>query len=513
MPMQPLSLYLLILNAVSLIVGAVIGYYVRQSIVKKRKGTIEAKLQKKVSQTKQETEEMVAAAKAEARKVLADAQQEREERRRELSKTEQILLKREQLLDEKLSAFEVKENDFEVKLKKLKEARERIVQMKDEVQKRLEGLSQLSEKQARDLLLKEVEDKCQGELIERTQKLKQEGEERVKIISKEILVGAIQRYALSQAQEVTTTTLTIPSDEVKGRIIGKEGRNIKTFEKLAGVDVIVDETPETVIISGFNPLRRHIAKIALERLVKDGRIQPARIEEALAKAKEEIEEQIQEYGERAVVDAGVVGLPLKIVQLLGRLHFRTSYGQNVLLHSLEVAHLSAALAEELGLDAKVARKAGLLHDIGKSVDHQIQGSHVDIGIKILEKFKQDPEVITAMKAHHEEYPAESSEALLVKAADQISGARPGARRDTVENYIMRLKELEDLALAFPGVATVYAVQAGREIRVFVKPEEVGDLEAYKLARDIADKIQRELNYPGEIRVNVIRETRVMEYAR
>ncbi|MCX6789524.1 MAG: ribonuclease Y, partial [Candidatus Gribaldobacteria bacterium] len=295
--------------------------------------------------------------------------------------------------------------------------------------------------------------------------------------------------------------------------IGKEGRNIKTFEKLAGVDVIVDETPETVIISGFNPLRRHIAKIALERLVKDGRIQPVRIEEALAKAKEEIEEQIQEYGERAVVDAGVVGLPLKIVQLLGRLHFRTSYGQNVLLHSLEVAHLSAALAEELGLDAKVARKAGLLHDIGKSVDHQIQGSHVDIGIKILEKFKQDPEVITAMKAHHEEYPAESSEALLVKAADQISGARPGARRDTVENYIMRLKELEDLALGFPGVGTVYAVQAGREIRVFVKPEEVGDLEAYKLARDIADKIQRELNYPGEIRVNVIRETRVMEYAR
>jgi len=511
MPMEPL--YLFAINTVSLIVGAVVGYYVRQSIVKKRKGTIEAKLQKKVTQTKQETEEMVATAKAEAHKVVSDAQQEREERRRELSKTEQILLKREQLLDEKLSAFEVKENDFEVKLKKLKEARERIVQMKDDVQKRLEGLSQLSEKQARDLLLKEVEDKCQGELIERTQKLKQEGEERVKIISKEILVSSIQRYALSQAQEVTTTTLTIPSDEVKGRIIGKEGRNIKTFEKLAGVDVIVDETPETVIISGFNPLRRHIAKIALERLVKDGRIQPVRIEEALAKAKEEIEEQIQEYGERAVVDAGVVGLPLKIVQLLGRLHFRTSYGQNVLLHSLEVAHLSAALAEELGLDAKVARKAGLLHDIGKSVDHQIQGSHVDIGIKILEKFKQDPEVIIAMKAHHEEYPAETSEALLVKAADQISGARPGARRDTVENYIMRLKELEDLALAFPGVATVYAVQAGREIRVFVKPEEVGDLEAYKLARDIADKIQRELNYPGEIRVNVIRETRVMEYAR
>ncbi|MDD5750688.1 MAG: ribonuclease Y [Candidatus Pacebacteria bacterium] len=500
-------------NTIALAAGAAIGYYVRQSIVKKRKGTIEAKLQKKVIQTRQETEEMVAKAKQESHDLIAEAQKEREERRKELLKTEQVLLKREQILDTKISAFEEKESDFESKLAKLKEAKERIIQMKDEVQKRLESVSQLSEKQARELLLSGVEDKCQAELMERVQKLKQEGEERFKTLAKEILISVIQKYALNQAQEITTTTINIPSDEVKGRIIGKEGRNIKTFEKMAGVDVIVDETPETVIISGFNPLRRQIAKLALERLIKDGRIQPARIEEVVNQAKEDIEDQVQEYGEKAVLDAAVLGLPAKIVQLLGRLHFRTSYGQNVLSHSIEVAHLAAALAEELGLDAKLARKAGLLHDIGKAVDHQIQGSHVDIGIKILEKFRQEPEVIAAMKSHHEEYVPESMEAVLVKVADQISGARPGARKDTVENYILRLKELEDLALGFSGVATAYAVQAGREIRVFVKPEEVGDLEAYKMARDIADKIQRELNYPGEIRVNVIRETRVIEYAR
>ncbi len=506
-------LFFVFINTIALALGAIIGYYVRQSIVKKRKGTIEAKLQKKVAQTKQETEELITNAKQKVRNIISEAQQEREERRKELLKTEQVLLKREQILDDKISAFEQKEQDFESKLEKLKGVKEKIIQLKEEVQKRLENVSQLSEKQARELLLRSVEEKCQAELMERMQKLKQEGEERFRTLAKEILLSVIQKYGLSQAQEITTSTVSIPSDEVKGRIIGKEGRNIKTFEKLAGVDVIVDETPETVIISGFNPLRRHIAKLALERLIKDGRIQPARIEEVISKAKEDIEEQVQEYGERAVLDAAVLGLPAKIVQLLGRLHFRTSYGQNVLLHSIEVAHLAASLAEELGLDAKLARKAGLLHDIGKAVDHQIQGSHVDIGIKILEKFKQEPEVITAMKAHHEEYPAEIMEAILVKVADQISGARPGARKDTAENYILRLKELEDLTLGFSGVGSAYAVQAGREIRVFVKPEEVGDLEAYKLARDIADKIQRELNYPGEIKVNVIRETRVIEYAR
>ncbi len=332
-------------------------------------------------------------------------------------------------------------------------------------------------------------------------------------MAKEMISGAIQRYALSQAQEITTTTLNLPSDEIKGRIIGKEGRNIKTLEKLTGVEVVVDDTPETVLISGFNPVRRQVAKVALEKLIKDGRIQPARIEEVVQKTEEEIEEQIKEFGEKAMFDTGVVGLPPKIVQLLGRLYFRSSYGQNVLLHSMEVAHLAAALAEELGVDHKTARKAGLLHDIGKAVDHQVQGSHVDIGIKILEKLEQEREIIEAMKAHHEEYDPQTIEAVLVRVADQISGARPGARKDTVENYLKRLQELEDIALGFTGVGSAYAIQAGREIRVFVKPEEIGDLEAFKLARDISGKIQEELNYPGEIKVNVIRETRVVEYAR
>jgi ribonuclease Y len=312
---------------------------------------------------------------------------------------------------------------------------------------------------------------------------------------------------------LTTTTVALPSDEIKGRIIGKEGRNIKTLEKLTGVEIIVDETPEAVVISGFDPVRRQIAKNALEKLIQDGRIQPARIEEMVLKAEKEIAQQIKEAGERTVYDVGILDLDPKIIQLLGRLRFRTSYGQSVLLHSIEVAYLSGALASELNANVKIARKAGLLHDIGKSVDHQIQGSHVDIGIKILEKFKVEKEVIDAMKAHHEEYPAETIEAVIVQVADQISGARPGARKDTLENYLKRLEDLEGIALTFSGVQKAYAIQAGRELRVFVRPEEIDDFESKKLARDIANKVQEELRYPGEIKVIVIRENRIIEYAR
>ncbi len=324
---------------------------------------------------------------------------------------------------------------------------------------------------------------------------------------------AIQKCALSQAQEITTTTVGLPSDDIKGRIIGKEGRNIKTLEKLTGVEIIVDETPETVVISGFDPVRRQIAKTALEKLIQDGRIQPARVEEMVKKAEAEIISQVKEAGEKAIYDTGIINLDPRIVQLLGRLRFRTSYGQNVLLHSMEVSHLAAALASELGADVRVAQEAGLLHDIGKAVDHQIQGSHVDIGIKILEKFGVKEDVINAMKSHHEEYAAESIEAIIVKVADQISGARPGARRDTLENYLKRLEELEGIALSFPGVNKAYAIQAGREIRVFVTPEEVDDLAAKRLAREIAKKIQEDLKYPGEIKITLIRENRVVEYAR
>ena len=344
-------------------------------------------------------------------------------------------------------------------------------------------------------------------------KLELEGRERFEKRAKEILAQAIQKWALSQAQEITTTTLTLPSEEIKGRIIGKEGRNIRALEKLTGVEIVVDETPEAVVISSFDPIRRQIAKSALEKLIQDGRIQPARIEEKVEEAKKEINSQIKEAGEAALYDVGLVGFDPKLVQLLGRLRFRTSYGQNVLLHSIEVSHLASALAAEIGANPLVCKKAGLFHDIGKAVDQQVEGSHTDIGIKILEKFGQDQEVISAMKSHHEEYPYESLEAILVQAADQISGARPGARKDTLENYLKRLADLENIASGFSGVEKAWALQAGREIRVFVKSEEIDDLEARKLAKDIANRIQEELKYPGEIKVNVIRETRVTEYAK
>ncbi len=504
---------LLFVGFVCLALGTILGYYARQSIVKKRKGTIEAKLQKKISQTKQESEEILAQARQEAARTISEAQKETDERRKEFLKTEKVLFRREHILDQKISSFEEREKEFVQNLKKLKEMKEKLLGAREEIQKKLERIAHLSAREAREELLKNIEREYEGELQERMQKLSREGEEKFKKRAREIIAGAVQKYALSQAQEITTTTLNLPSDEIKGRIIGKEGRNIKAFEKLTGVEILVDDTPETVIISGFSPIRRHIAKIALERLVQDGRIQPARIEEQIEKAREEVKGQIKEFGKSAAYDLGILDLPPKVVSLLGKLYFRSSYGQNVLLHSIEVAHLAAGLADELGADSKIAKKAGLLHDIGKSVDHEIEGSHVDIGIKILEKFGIDQEVIEAMKAHHEEYTAETIEAILVKVADQISGARPGARKDTLENYLRRLKELEDIVISFPGVEKTYAIQAGREVRVFVRPEEIGDLEAYKLARDIAGKIQEELNYPGEIKVNVIRETRVIEYAR
>lgn len=507
------QLDLLITGIIAILFGAVLGYYARQSLVKKRKGTIEAKLEKKALQVREECETALSQAKQKSTQIVADAQRESDERRKELIKTEGFLLKREDILDKKISDFEVKEKEFEEKIKRLREIKENLIQEKENVQKNLERISSFSAKEAKEELLKEVEKESEREIIERMKKLSQEGEEAYKMKAQGLLALAIQKYALSQAQEITTSTLSLPSDEIKGRIIGKEGRNIKAFEKLTGVEVIVDETPEAVIISGFNPIRRQIAKIALEKLIKDGRIQPAKIEEQIEKAKKEIDAQVDEFGRNALYETEIVDINPRLTKLLGRLYFRTSYGQNMLLHSMEVALLSAVLAEELGANVKIAKKAGLLHDIGKAIDREVEGSHVEIGIKILEKFSVEQEVIDAMKAHHEEYEAKTIEAVIVKVADQISGARPGARKDTVENYLKRLEELEKIALSYKGVLRAFAIQAGREIRVFVKPEEIDDLETYKLAKDIAGRIQQETNYPGEIKVNVIRETRVVEYAR
>ena len=504
---------LLLVGIFGLAFGSILGYYARQSIARKKAGTIEEILQKRLQKAKEEATTILSEAKEKAQKILETAKEETAQRYSELLKTERLLLKREHILDRKISDFEIKQKEFQEKVEKLKEIKESLEDLKAQALENLERISGLKKEEAKKELLENLEKEYQKEILEKIKKLEGEGREKLEKRAKEILATVIQKCAISQAQEITTTTFSLPSEEIKGRIIGKEGRNIRTLEKLTGVEIIIDETPEVVVISGFDPIRRQIAKLALEKLIQDGRIQPARIEEKVEEAKKEIQNQIKEAGETVIYEMGLVGIDPKLVHLLGRLKFRTSYSQNVLLHSMEVAYLAEALAAEIGANPLICKKAGLFHDIGKAVDQQIEGSHVDIGIKILEKFGMEPEVIQAMKSHHEEYPYETLEAIIVQVADQISGARPGARKDTLENYLKRLSDLEKIATSFGGVEKAWALQAGREIRVFVKPEEIDDLGAKKLARDIANRIEEELKYPGEIKVNVIRETRIVEYAR
>lgn len=507
---QILTLFIVCL---SLSIGSILGYFARQSIARKQIGSIEEKLRRKIEKTQKEIEEMIERAREKSLMILKKAKKESKEREKELFEREKLLLKREKLLDKKSTLLEEKERKYNQAVERLKEIKSEIESKREKLEKRLEKIAKLTKEEAKEELFKEIEREYQKDILERIRKLEEEGEERYKKRAKEILGDVIQKIAVSQAQELTTTTLPLPSDELKGRIIGKEGRNIRTFEKLTGTELIIDDTPGTVVISSFDPLRREIAKIALEKLIKDGRIQPARIEEEVERAKEELEGQIKEAGERAVFETGVVDLPPKLIRILGRLHFRTSYGQNVLLHSIEVALIAGALAKELGADEKIAKKAGLLHDIGKAFDHQMEGSHVEIGMKVLEKFNIEKEVISAMKSHHGDFKPETLEAVIVQVADAISASRPGARKDTLENYLKRLESLEKIANSFEGVRKSYALQAGREIRIFVEPEKIDDLGIKKLAQKVAKAIQEELKYPGEIKVTVIRETRVVEYAK
>jgi len=508
-----IELKMLLAGVVSLIIGSLLGYYTRQSIAKRNYETIESKIQRKIKSAKEEANNLISKAQEDASRVLQETKKETDERSYEILKREKLLLRRENTLDQKYDDYEKKDSDFRNKVDRLKSIKESIEEIKKESEKKLEEISSLSKEEAKNEIIKKVEKENQEEILKEIRKLEKEGWERYEEKAKEIVSLVVQKCAVSQVQEITTTTVSIPSDELKGRIIGKEGRNIKTLEKLTGVEIIVDDTPEVVIISGFDPIRRQIAKTALEKLVRDGRIQPAKIEEAVLWAESEITKQIKEAGELAVYETGIIGLDPKLIQLIGRLRFRTSYGQNVLIHSIEVSFLAAGLAAEIGVDIQVCKKAGLLHDIGKALDHQVEGSHAEIGVKVLEKFGIEKKIIQAVKSHHEEYPYETTEAVLVQTADAISGARPGARKDSLENYLKRLGELEKIANSFEGVEKSYAISAGREIRIFVKPSEIDDLQARRIAKEIAKRIQEELRFPGEIKVNVIRESRVTEYAR
>ena len=436
-----------------------------------------------------------------------------DERRREFLKAQQLLLNRESLLATRITDFEKKEQELQDKGEKLKSIKESLEQLRLEAEGKLEKVASLSREDAKKELLAIVEIENEKEILDRMRKLEQGNQDKLQGRAKEIVALAIQKCAVAQTQELTTTTVILTNEDLKGRIIGKEGRNIRAFEKLTGVELIVDETPESVVISGFNPIRRQIAKVALDKLIADGRIQPAKIEEKVEEAKKEISAKIKEAGDKAAYEVGVIGLNDKLVQILGRLYYRTSYGQNVLSHSMEVALIAETIADELGANSQIAKRAGLLHDIGKAIDQQIQGSHIEIGIKILEKFGESEAVIKAMRSHHGDYPVESLEATIVTVSDAISSSRPGARKDSMENYLQRLKDLEDIANKFEGVEKTYAIQAGREIRVFVKSDRVDDLQAAKIAKSIAAEIEEELKYPGEIKVVVIRENRVIEYAR
>ncbi len=498
---------------VSSLGSAFLGYYIRQVIAKRRAGTLESKLEKKVQETKEHIAKLVKDSEVKASQIVESAQKDVDQRRREFLRAEEVLLSREKILNDKIGSFDKKEASLQDKEDKVKELQEDLNKLREKAEEKLEKVASLSREDAKKELLSLVEIDYQKDILERIKKMEEQGKETLQAKAREIITLAIQKTAVPHTQEISTTTIILPSEDLKGRIIGKEGRNIKTFEKLTGVELILDETPDSVVISCFNPIRRQIAKIALDKLIADGRIQPAKIEEKVAEATTEISEVIKKAGEKSLYDLAILGVNEKLVQILGRLYYRTSYGQNVLLHSMEVALIAETIADELGADSQVAKRGGLFHDIGKAIDQQIQGSHIEIGIKILEKFGESDAIIKAMRSHHGDYPHDSIESIIVTVADSISGSRPGARKDTLENYLQRLKALEDIANKFEGVEKTYAIQAGREIRVFVKSDKVDDLGANKMAKQIAHNIEEELKYPGEIKVTVIRENRVVEYAR
>lgn len=504
--LNPLALGLLAL-------GLIGGYVLRNVIVSRKSGSLEATLKRKEEEAEAKALSIINEAKQKALSALEEVKKEERERKEKLDKIEERLHSREEVIEKQLVATTERENKLSADREKMEQVKAELQVIKEKAVKDLEKVAGLNREAAKAQLFKELEDQYKDELTRSVQKIEQERREEVEKKASEIITTALMRYSRSHVADVTTSAFHLPNEELKGKIIGREGRNIKALERATGVEIIVDETPESIILSSFDPLRREIAKMTLEKLIKDGRIQPAKIEDMVEQSKQELIKRMQDIGEQATMEVGVIGFPKEILQLLGRLHFRTSYGQNVLLHSVEMAHVAGMIARELGVNVDIAKKGALVHDIGKAISHEVEGTHVDLGMKILAKYGVEQAVIDAMKSHHEDYPFSSPESFIVTAADILSAARPGARRDTVEQYIKRLKDLEAIANSFEGVKQAYALSAGREVRIFVIPEKIDDFAALQMAKNVASKIQHDMKYPGEIKVNVIREMRAVEYAK
>jgi len=508
---------IVVVGIISAIIGILIGVIVRKRIAERLIGSAEEEAKKVIEEAKKEAEtkkkEVLVEAKDEAHRIRNEYDRENKERRNELQKSEKRLIKKEEMLDSKGLMVEKKEETLQKKLKEIETKQIKLSAIHDKQNEELERISGLSTEEAKNMLINNIKKEAEQEASIAVKDIEREAKETAERKAREIITYAIQKCSADHVAETTVSVVDLPNDEMKGRIIGREGRNIRALEQLTGIDIIIDDTPEAVVISGFDPIRREVARLALEKLIADGRIHPARIEEMVEKSKKEIEQQIKDEGEQATFETGVHGLHPELIRLLGRLKFRTSYGQNVLKHSIEVAHLAGIMAAELGADAKLAKRAGLLHDIGKAVDHEVEGPHVTIGEDLARKYKENKVILNAIGAHHGDVEPLTVEAVLVQAADAISAARPGARRETLETYIKRLEKLEEISNSFEGVEKSFAIQAGREIRIMVKPEVTNDTSIILIAKDIVKKIEAEMEYPGQIKVNVIRETRAIEYAK